>query len=147
MGVESDILQPNPKPPILGFSCKLQRVQVLQYRYLVAARCTSHQIQKVSEQMSMHAHTDSTRLQTQSQEPKSVTRMVNEQESESTTVTKSPSIRDTQSSHTISRFKPFCTLSISATHPVQKSSAEGSWVLALDAEHLRTLQEGRAHQR
>ena len=76
MGVESDKLQPNPQQPIPGFWRKSQRLQVLQYRYLVTARYTSQQFQKVPEHTSTHAHTDSTRLlQAQSQEPKSVTRM------------------------------------------------------------------------
>ena len=48
-GVESDKLQPNPQPSIPTFPPKLQRVQVLQYKYLVAAKCTSQQSQKVSE--------------------------------------------------------------------------------------------------
>ena len=63
----------------------------------------------------------STGIQRRNQNSKDVTELMNEQESESTTVNKSPPIRGTQSSHTISRFKPFCTLSISAAHPAQGS--------------------------
>ena len=96
-------------------------------------------IGKVTERK-RHTTPHSAELQRRSQNSKDVTELMNEQESESTTVTKSPSIWDIQSSHTISRFKPFCTLSISGTHPVQRSTPEGSLVHALDAEHLRTLQ-------
>ena len=82
-----------------------------------------------------HTTARTTKLQRWNQNSKDVTELMNEQESEPITVTKSPSIRDTQSSHTISRFKPFCTLSISATYPAQRSSPEGSLVHALDADH------------
>ena len=38
-----------------------------------------------------------------------------------------PSTRDTESSHTIPRSKPFCSLLISATHLAQRSSPEGTF--------------------
>ena len=95
--------------------------------------------QKVSEPEDRQSHSHGTRCLRRNVNQKLLLHGKTRENQNPPQSLKSPSIRDSQPSHTISRSKPFCTLSISATHPAQRSSPEGSLVHALDAEHLRTL--------
>ena len=61
---------------------------------------------KVTEQKE-NTHTRSTAADTESRTQRNYRTRVNEQESESTTITSSPFIRDTQSAHPIPRSTPF----------------------------------------
>ena len=96
---------PCPQPPIPGVSC--YKVAITSFIVLRLGSCpmqVSPTIGKVTKRKE-HTTPRSTELERWSQNSKDITKLVNEQELQSTTITKSPFIRDTQSSHTIPRFK------------------------------------------
>ena len=60
-GVDPTKTRPSPQPLIPEISRAMQRVQGFQYKDLVAARCKSHLIQKVSEYERARTNSHSTR--------------------------------------------------------------------------------------